>query len=366
MLELAVRARRNGFVLDAAARFDGPGVIALFGRSGAGKTTLVEVLAGLLKPHEGLLRVGDETLLDTARGIDVPAERRRCGYVFQDARLFPHLDVRGNLRYGLKRARLAQPNISYDEIVELLGLTALIGRRPHQLSGGERQRVAIGRALLAQPRLLLLDEPLASIDAARRDEVLPYLEKLRAGFAIPIVYVSHQFDEVLRLATHVVLLEHGKVLTSGDLASVSTHPALRSIVGADAVGTVLEGEISGVEPETGLTLVRLGAGTLRIAAGIAAGSRVRVRVLARDLILARDEPRGLSVRNSLAATVLAIEPDGRHTDLVHLDIGGPRIAARITHAATQDLSLAPGLVLRVLVKSVSLSGQSLLSRQESP
>ena len=248
----------------------------------------------------------------------------------------------------------------------LLALGPLLGRRPYQLSGGERQRVAIGRALLAQPRLLLLDEPLASLDAARRAEVLPFIDRLREGFAIPIVYVSHQFEEVLRLATHLVLMEQGKVVASGELATVSLDPALRSIVGADAIGAILDGEIVGREEEAGLARLRLGANTLRIVSDEPVGRRVRVQLLARDLILSIGDPAGLSVRNSLAATVVSIVPDDRHTDLVHLDIGGPHVIARITRAATRHLALQPGLPLRVLVKSVSVRGQLLPAPEEAP
>jgi molybdate transport system ATP-binding protein len=359
MLEVAVTKRRGDFRLEASFSMPGPGVVALFGRSGCGKTTLVDAIAGLLEPDAGRLRLGGETLLDTAAGIDVPAERRGIGYVFQDARLFPHRDVLGNLRYGEKRARGAQAAATLDEVVALLGLAPLLARRPGLLSGGERQRVAIGRALLARPRLLLLDEPLASLDAARRGEVLPYLEKLRERFAIPIVYVSHQFDEVLRLATHLVVMDGGRVIAGGDLAAVSLDPALRAIVGPDAIGAVLDGEIVGREDEAGFARLRLGGSTLRIVSDQPAGRRLRVQLLARDLILALEDPVGLSVRNSLAATVLSIAPDDAHTDLVQLDIGGPRVVARITRAATRHLALRPGLALRVLVKAVSIHGQSL-------
>jgi molybdate transport system ATP-binding protein len=357
MLDVAVRKRRNGFDLDAAFRVDGPGVVALFGRSGSGKTTLVDMLAGLLAPDDGVICLGETTLFDRARGVDLPPERRRCGYVFQDTRLFPHLDVESNLRYGLRRAGSERRAIAYDEVVALLALEALVGRRPRQLSGGERQRVAIGRALLSQPDLLLLDEPLASLDAARRDEVLPYLERLRDALSMPIVYVSHQYDEVLRLASHVVMLEQGRVQVSGELSAVSLHPALRALVGPENFGAVLDGEVTGVEA-SGLSLVRLGSGTLRIPEALEPGKRVRVRLLARDLILALEEPRGISVRNALPATVVAVESDRGQADLVHLDIGGARVAARVTRAATADLGLKPGLPVRVLVKSVSISSRA--------
>jgi molybdate transport system ATP-binding protein len=359
MLDVAVTKQRGNFRLDAAFKVAGPGVVALFGRSGCGKTTLVNVIAGLLEPDTAAVRLGGVTLDDTASGMRLPAERRRIGCVFQDSRLFPHFDVEGNLRYGLKRAPGGEAVIPFAEVVALLGLGPLLGRRPNHLSGGERQRVAIGRALLSQPRLLLLDEPLASLDAALRDEVLPYLDRLRGRLAIPVVYVSHQFDEVLRLATHLVLMEQGRVIASGELAAVSLDPALRSIVGPDAIGAVLDGEIVEREAESGFARLRLGENLLRILSDEPVGRRVRVQLLARDLILALGDPVGLSVRNSMSATVVSVAPDDSHTDLVLLDIGGPHIAARITTAATRHLGVRPGLSLRVLVKSVSIRGQSL-------
>jgi molybdate transport system ATP-binding protein len=359
MLDVAVRKRRGDFLLDAGFHLPGAGVVALFGRSGCGKTTLVDMLAGLVKPDVGTIRVDDEVFVNTADRVNLAAERRRVGYVFQDAQLFPHFTVLGNLRYGFKRSR-TENGVEFDEVVALLGLETLLSRRPHRLSGGERQRVAIGRALLSQPRLLLLDEPLASLDVSRRDEVLPYLERLRDAYRMPIVYVSHQFDEVLRLASHVVLLEDGRVLASGELATVCLDRALRSVAGPDAIGAVLDGEIIGREAGTGLVLLRFGGNTLRIAADLAAGSRVRVRLPARDLILALEEPRGLSVRNALRAVVTSIEADDRLADLVRLDMGGAPVIARITRAATRDLELRPGSAVWVLVKSISLRGHSFL------
>jgi molybdate transport system ATP-binding protein len=356
MLEVEVRRRRGAFELDAAFRAPTPGLVALFGRSGCGKTTLVDLIAGLLAPDAGRISLDGTVLVDRAAGVSVPVERRRIGYVFQDARLFPHFDVAGNLRYGAKRARGVAVRIGFDDVVALLGLGALLARRPASLSGGERQRVALGRALLAQPRLLLLDEPLASLDAARRDEVLPYLERLRDALAIPMVYVSHQLDEVQRLATHVVLLEDGRVLAAGGLSEVSLDARMRAIAGPDAIGAVLDCEVIGRDPESGLATVRLGEGALRIRADQAPADRVRLRLPARDLIVALQEPQGLSVRNALRAAVTAVEPDDDHTDLVRLDAGGAALVARITRAATRELGLRPGLQVWVLVKSVSLQG----------
>ena len=364
MMQVRVKKLRGRFALDAEFRAPSPGVVALFGRSGCGKSTLVDLIAGLIRPDEGLIRVGEDVLFDSARGIDVPAERRRIGYVFQDARLFPHLDVEGNLRYGERRIPAAEASgmraarrVPFHEITELLGLTALISRRPHQLSGGERQRVALGRALLAAPRLLLLDEPLASLDLARREELLPYLEKLRDRYRVPMIYVSHEYEEVLRLASHVVVMRDGAVTSQGNVADVSLSPELRSIVGVDGIGAVLEGEVTENAALSGLARVRVGAGVLHVQAdGLATGQRVRVQLLARDLILAVEPPQGLSVRNSLEGMLVRIAPDEPRTQLVEIDIGGATVMAQVTDQAATELHLAPGRRVWVLVKSVSLRG----------
>jgi len=288
---------------------------------------------------------------DSARGICVQAERRRIGYVFQDARLFPHYSVRGNLLYGAPRHHRA----AFDEVVALLGLDTLLGRRPNALSGGERQRVALGRALLARPRLLLLDEPLASLDAARREEVLPYLARLRDHYAIPMVFVSHQFDEVLRLATHLVVMDAGSVVAAGDVGSVSLAPQLRDIVGAEATGAVIDGEVSHIDGAGELASIAIGDDTLRVASrSLALHQRVRMQLLARDMILALEEPRGISVRNHLRGRVTSIIEDASG-DLVEVDVGGTALLARVTPAATRELALRPGLAVWVLVKAVSVN-----------
>jgi molybdate transport system ATP-binding protein len=267
--------------------------------------------------------------------------------------------VRGNLLYGAPRDG-ARASSAFDDVVDLLGLAPLLARRPGALSGGEKQRVALGRALLAQPRLLLLDEPLASLDAARREEVLPYLELLRDHYSIPMVYVSHQFDEVLRLATQLVVLDRGRVVAAGSLGAVSLAPALRDIVGVDAVGAVVEGTVAEVAPAQGLTLVAIGEHSqLRVTSTtLQPGQRVRLQLLARDMILAVEEPRGLSVRNQLRGRVASITHDGG-ADLVEVDIGGATLLARITAAASRELQLAPGRSVWALVKAVSFSARRL-------
>ncbi len=358
MLRVSVIRRRPGFDLEATFAAPTPGVTALFGRSGSGKTTLVNMIAGLLAPDSGEIRLGEEVLTDTRAGISVAAERRHIGYVFQDARLFPHLSIAANLHYGEKRARAVPHFIDFDQVVMLLGLEALLARRPQQLSGGERQRVALGRALLAQPRLLLLDEPLASIDVARREEVLPYLERLRDRLAIPMVYVSHQFEEVLRLATHLVLLEAGRVIAEGSVAEMSLRPELQRVVGPDLVGAVLHGVVTRLDPASGSAELAVGTGRLLVSLqGVPLGARVRLQVLARDVILAIQPVQGLSVRNALAGTVAGITKD-EWGALVTMDVGGAAVLARITDNALTALNLRPGDAAWTLFKAVSTRGHA--------
>jgi molybdate transport system ATP-binding protein len=354
MLTAAVKLRRGAFTLQAQIDAPTPGIVALFGRSGSGKSSLVNAIAGLLRADEGRVCLDDRLLLDTRQGVNVPAERRRMGYVFQDARLFPHLSVAGNLRYGERRAAAA-PFIDLKTVCGLLGLEALLERRTQQLSGGERQRVAIGRALLSQPQLLLLDEPLASIDAARREEVLPYLETLRDQLSIPMIYVSHDFDEVWRLATHLVLIDDGHTVAQGGIAEMSLHPGVRAIIGADSVGAVIDGTALGTDADSGLMRVQVGGGELRVESlHIGAGKRLRVQLLARDIIVATREPQQLSVRNALQGIVTQVSGDEAGSDMIFIDIGGALIMSRITRAASRDLALAPGMAVWALVKSVSL------------
>ncbi|HKU90681.1 MAG TPA: molybdenum ABC transporter ATP-binding protein, partial [Steroidobacteraceae bacterium] len=357
MLRVQLRKRRGDFALEVDFHAPVPGITALFGRSGCGKSTLISLIAGLLSPDQGRVQIGEDVLVDSDRQYELDARHRRIGVVFQDARLFPHLTVLGNLQYGAKRLPRGLPApIGFDDVVAMLGLGAMLQRRPHALSGGEKQRVALGRALLAQPRLLLLDEPLASLDLARREEVLPYLEKLRDALAIPIVYVSHQFDEVLRLATRVVLLDSGRVLADGDLATVSRHPALREIVGPDAVGAVMAGVVERVD-EAGLTVVRVGDAEFVVDEPATLGQRIQIQVLARDVIVAAARPSGLSVRNVVSARVVSVTPDVGRAVLVELDIGRTAtLLARITSRASQELKLSPDMQVWALIKAVSLRG----------
>jgi molybdate transport system ATP-binding protein len=359
MLEVSVLKQRPGFSISAEFAAPTPGVIAFFGRSGSGKTTLVNLISGLLLPDSGRIRLDETVLTDTVARVAVPVERRRIGYVFQEPRLFPHLTVAGNLRYGERRVDGSVRVIDYGEVVSLLGIGSLLERRPRELSGGERQRVALGRALLSQPRLLLLDEPLAALDVARREEVLPYLEALRERLSIPIVYVSHQFEEVLRLATHVVVLEAGRVLAHGTVDEMCLRQELQAVVGPDLVGAVLEGVVARLDPSRGSAEVTVGRGKLQVSLEhVTVGSRVRLQLLARDVILATQPVQGLSVRNALASTVTAVRADDFGAVLVSVDIGGATVLARITQNALQALKLRPGDAVWTLVKAVSTRGHA--------
>jgi molybdate transport system ATP-binding protein len=368
MFSIRALKRRDGFTLDVAIEVSASGVVGLFGRSGCGKTTLVNVVAGLLAADEAHVEIDGVVLEDSRSKTRLPAERRRIGYVFQDARLFPHLDALANLRYAERRARSVEKRISLDFVVQLLGLELLLERRVQKLSGGERQRVALGRALLSQPRLLLLDEPLASLDIARREEVLPYLERLRDELSIPMIYVSHQFEEVLRLATHAVLLEQGRVVTQGVLEDVSLHPELRAIVGPEAVGAVLSGTVEAHGADiAGLAAIRVGANVLHVGLRDArAGASVRVQLLARDVILATARPENISVRNVMTGKIARMTSDDAETDMIHVDIGGPLVLARVTRAASAALDLRQGKEVWVLVKAVSIRGHAYVRNPPPP
>jgi molybdate transport system ATP-binding protein len=356
MLRVDVRLRRGAFALEARFTAPTPGVTALFGRSGAGKSTLVNIVCGLLEPDAGTVELDGQVLTDTATGAAVPVEERRIGYVFQDGRLFPHLSVDGNLRYGLRRAR-ADHQIGFDEVVSLLGLAQYLAHRPHQLSGGERQRVALGRALLSQPRLLLLDEPLAALDLARRQEVLPYLEALRDRLKIPIIYVSHQFEEVLRLASHLVLLDAGKVIADGPVSELSLHPQLQALVGPELTGAVIDARVLTIDTD-GDAQLAVGNGTLSASApGAVPGARVRLQVLARDVIVSLRPVQAVSLRNALEGQVCALVTD-EHGVLVSVDVGAVIVLARITLAAARALGLRGGTPVWVLFKAVATRGHA--------
>ena len=363
MLEVDIEHRLADFTLDVHFRA-GRGVTALFGRSGAGKTSVINAIAGLLRPRRGRIVIDGSILLDTEHDICVPPYRRRVGYVFQEGRLFPHLTVRQNLLFGRwfspARERRAA---NLGDVVGLLDLSALLDRRPGRLSGGEKQRVAIGRALLASPRLLLMDEPLASLDARRKDEILPYLERLRDEARIPIVYVSHSVAEVTRLATTIVLISAGRVHAVGPVREVMGRAENYPLTGRFEAGAVLAVRIAEHDLRWNLTQLIGEFGNLtvpRLDAPV--GTALRVRIRARDVILALARPTGISALNVLAAQVERMVPIEEGALEVQLRLGHERLLARVTRRSGEALALVPGLEVFALIKTVAIDRRS-LSRQ---
>lgn len=356
MLAVSLSHAFPGLALEVA--FQAPaGVTALFGRSGAGKTTVVNAVAGLLRPDRGRIEAGGEVLLDTATGLNLPPHRRRVGYVFQDARLFPHLTVRQNLLYGRWFAPPGPDDL--DRITALLGLEALLTRRPGALSGGEKQRVALGRALLSRPRLLLLDEPLAALDAPRKAEILPFLEAIRDEARVPVLYVSHSAAEVARLATHVVLLDAGRVVASGPATQVFADPAMAAALGPREAGAILAARVVAHEAD-GLTRLETAGGPLWVPRLRAApGTEIRLRLLAQDVMLSLTRPEGVSALNILPATIESLHQGTGPGMLVRLRAGNGSLLARITRRSSEALDLRPGLAVHAVLKTVSVAPENL-------
>ena len=354
MIDVDIAERRGAFQLDVRFAADAP-IVGLFGRSGAGKTTVVNAIAGIGRPSRGKVSVNGHVLFDAARGIDLPPERRRIGYVFQDGLLFPHLDVEANLLYGQRRRASSERVISEQRVIDLLGLRTLLRRKPGTLSGGEKQRVAIGRALLAQPRILLMDEPLVALDVARRQEILSYVERLRDELAIPIVYVSHAVDEITRLADVVVVLAEGKTVAVGKANEVLGRIDLPATTGTEEAGAVIEARVARHDAETMLSTLAFDGGELhvpRISSPVS--ERVRARILARDVALALRRPRDISILNILEGTVTAIgEQEGAIVD-VQVRIGNALVNARLTRYSVRELGVQVGGEVFVLVKAVAL------------
>lgn len=364
-MDVSVRHAFAGFTLDASFKAP-PGVTVLFGRSGSGKTTVVNALAGLLMPDEGRITSGARTLLDTAGGIRLKPHQRRLGYIFQEGRLFPHLTVRQNLAYGAwfapKNLRGETSGIpsgdEMDKVVELLGIGHLMERRPGALSGGEKQRVAIGRALLSAPELILADEPLAALDEARKAEILPYFERLRDELRIPILYVSHSASEVARLATTVVAMEAGRVVAQGPATEVLGNPAVMP-VGSREAGAILTARVVH-HHEDGLTELDAGGTCLflpRVAAPI--GTNLRIRISAHDVILSRNRPEGLSALNILLGTIYEIRPGHGPGAVIALDTKAGRLLARITRRSVNAMGLEPGVAVHAVIKAVAIAASDI-------
>jgi molybdate transport system ATP-binding protein len=353
VIEAALRLQRSDFLLDVELALPGQGVSALFGPSGCGKTTVLRALAGL-EHAAGRVALDGEVWQDDARGLFVPTHRRAIGYVIQEAALFPHLDVRGNLDYARRRAGAAR--VALEPVVELLGIGALMARKPDTLSGGERQRVAIARALAAAPRLLLMDEPLAALDAARKAELLPYLERLHRELALPIVYVSHAIDEVARLAHQLVLLERGRIVAAGAVGEVMARLDLPTAQGETA-GVVLDAVLAERDAQWQLVRLQVGEGFSVWARdpGFEIGRALRLRLLARDVSLARAPQTGSSIGNQLRGTVETIADDEHPAlALVRVRVGDNPVLARLTRRSAHALGLQAGMPVWAQVKTVAL------------
>jgi len=345
-----------GFSLDVSLAVPSRGVTAVFGPSGSGKTSLLRCIAGLERAGSGHLSVNGEVWQDDAAGVFVPVHKRPLGYVFQEASLFAHLDVAGNLDFGLRRVAPARRRVPLEQAIELLGLRTLMQRMPGTLSGGERQRVAIARALATSPRLLLMDEPLASLDIARKAEILPYLERLHDELDMPVLYVSHAPDEVARLADHLVLLEAGRVKASGSTRELMTRLDL-PLAHGDAAAAVLEAVVSDVEPDWHMSHAEFPGGRISLLnPSLQVGQRVRVRIQARDVSLTLARQEGTSVQNIFPVTVTGLSADSPGQVMVKLDAGGSALLARITGKSADALQLRPGSQLYAQVKGVAVLG----------
>ncbi len=365
-LEVAFTKRWPGGSLIEAAFASDAAILALFGRSGSGKSTVVNALAGLLRPDAGRIVVDGEVLFDAARGINVPVEARGVGYVFQEGLLFPHLTVRQNLLYGAGRSGMR--SLGFDQVVSLLGIDALLARKPATLSGGEKQRTALGRALLSNPRILLMDEPLAALDAARRSEILRLIERVRGQFNVRIVYVSHSIGEVTRLADDVVLMHQGGVVAHGPVEEIFNRADLRPHTGRFEGGALIEAEAVAHDARYLLTTFRFGGADAAysgsaelIAPGLDApiGSRVRIRIRARDVTLALHRPADISTRNVLAGEVVAVETGSSAISEVRVRVAGRELPARISRRSVDEMGLKPGSAVFVLIKAIAFDKRSM-------
>jgi molybdate transport system ATP-binding protein len=352
-IDINLRLSRKHFELQVDGKYPDVGITALFGPSGAGKTTLLRCLAGLERVAGAQMRFNDEIWQDAKHFV--PAHRRRIGYVFQEGSLFPHLTTRGNLEYALRRVPVAQRRVQLDEVVTFLGLSDLLDRRSNQMSGGQLQRIAIARALLTSPQLLLMDEPLSSLDTASRNELLPHLERMHDELSIPIVYVTHNIEEVMRIADHLALLNAGRITAFGAAHELLTRPDL-PLIHLDQAGSILDGVVAQHDTQFHLSYVDVPGGRLALSLKTApVGKAVRVRIEARDVSLALRPPQQTSITNILPGRVLDVTADRDPAQrLVRVDVGGRVLLARITQRSASQLAIEPGLPLYLQIKSVAL------------
>lgn len=353
-LSVSVRHHFPGFDLEAQLEVPN-GVTALFGPSGSGKTTIINAIAGLLSPHEANIRVGKTVLQDTDDNVSLPVHRRQIGYVFQEPRLFPHMTVRQNLDYGTRFRTSTVSPVNRGEILERFGIGHLIDRMPANLSGGEKQRVALGRALLSSPSILLLDEPLAALDDERKREIIPYLEAIRDTADIPILYVSHSAAEVARLSDRIAVLSDGRIIATGETDAVFSDPDVWPDMGIREAGSLLRGTITSYADD-GLAAVSLSGGTVHLPSiSGPVGAAVTLRISAHDVIIATEPPSGLSALNVLPATVSAIRAGQGPGVIVSLAIGDDTLLARITRRSADALKLQLGLACHAIMKSVGVA-----------
>ena len=348
MIEISVKQSRPNFTLDVDVKL-GHGITALFGASGAGKSSLLNLIAGLEQPDSGRIRIGSESLFDSNAKINLAVHKRRIGYVFQDALLLPHLSVRNNLRYGFR-----QGGMEFSSIVEFLGLSALLERRPATLSGGERQRVSIGRALLSAPRLMLMDEPLASLDMERKREIFPYIEQLQKKFGIPVIFVSHAIEEVARLAQHVIVLRDGKAVAHGSTQTVMNLSD--SHASRFEKTSILTGKPTSYDAAYGLTTLSHPAGNISLTGQLGhSKAPVRIVVKATDVTLALNKPKDISARTMLKGIIARCDVDSGPTAIIHVKLeGGEELSAALTRKAMDQLGLDTGQAVWCLLKSVSI------------
>lgn len=341
--------RRGDFSLDVDVEIPMQGITGIFGESGTGKTSLLRCIAGLESDATGRLVVAGDVWQDgeTSR----PIHERDIGYVFQEPRLFAHLDVRGNLEYGQRRTR--QRNVDVPDVVGLLGLEGLLERRPDSLSGGEAQRVAVARALLRAPRFVLMDEPLASLDRARRDEILPFLDRLHSSLDLPIIYVSHSIDEVTRLCDHLLVMDDGRVVANGSLQQVLMQTNL-PVLGGEEAGAVIEARVVDYDDDFSLTRVAFDGGEMLVSGRHNSEGLLRLRIRANDVSLCREKPRDTTILNILPGTIESIDPDSDASVLVHIALGDERILARVTRRSSSELGLRRGDQVMAQIKSVAV------------
>ena len=368
-IQLRYALMLGSFTLDVDLDVPLRGITGVFGASGSGKTTLLRCIAGLEHVQDGRLAVAGDVWQDGQAGVSRAVHERALGYVFQEPRLFAHLNVRANLDYGRRRRADGAPGIDLDDVVELLGLQALLERRPDDLSGGEAQRVAIGRALLAAPRFVLMDEPLASLDRARREEVLPFLDRLHAEARIPIVYVSHSADEICRLCDHLIVMQHGRAIADGDLQSVLARLDVPALAGEDA-GSVLETTIVDYDADDDLTRLRFSGGDFLVPGNAGdAGAPLRLRIRANDVSLCRERPRDSTILNIVPAVIDELGQESGPTMLARLRVGNDALIARITRRSCRELDLGVGDAVLAQIKSAAvrnLPGESNLAARLDP